>query len=412
MSPRLPDVSEDSVFSVTLSEAAARADRFISRLDEDPVTRLGRQLSHKSVISTASSFAREQEEAAYRSEIRTFLFLDHGFCGDIFAYTGRNQVLKRAINHDDNLWNDYLMGSDVHAKFSVAENLFAPHEPPCIPKPEACISPENERWWAQNGLKFPDDRQTEQRMPIMILERILPLSKPIRDNLIEVFHGPRGKDEAKAAPGNRNCVARLYLGKRRQSERPPSWFRLKNFSLHLNQAEMIGLDIKTYATEMAIALALCHWRVHVDANDVEFVLGSCPTTQNFAPLTNEQIKALAPYTDTDPDTRYDNYRKRSTHLWTIDYDKCRTMTLNESGVSQAIHAAEENDPYFPKPHAELESDQKLWEHFKSNYLSASSRVMIADAVNEEARALPIKFIEGWEVYRKGKIERRSVDDDF
>ncbi|KAF7506240.1 hypothetical protein GJ744_012132 [Endocarpon pusillum] len=86
-------------------------------------------------------------------------------------------------------------------------------------------------------------------MPMIILERILPLAKPIRDNLIEVFHGPRGKDEAKAAPGNRNCVARLYLDKRRQSERPPRWFRLKNFSLHLNQAERIGLDTKTYSVE-------------------------------------------------------------------------------------------------------------------------------------------------------------------
>ena len=84
----------------------------------------------------------------------------------------------------------------------------------------------------------------------------------------------------------------------------------------------------------------------------------------------------------------------------IDYNKCKTMTMNEAGVSQAIQAAEENDPYFPKPHAELEADQKLWEHFKSSYLSASSKILAADAAKEEARALPIKFMEGWEIYRE------------
>ncbi len=417
MASRLPGISEDSEFSVTLSEAAERAERVHEELeealrwDENPVTRLGRQLSHRSVISTASSFAQQQEEAAYQVDLQIFQFLDCGFCGDVFAYTGKNQVIKRAINNDGQLWHDYLTGLDVHTKFSISQDLFTPFESPRIPKPQCCINPKNERWWRENGAKFPEDRQTEERMPVMILERILPLTKPIRDTIIDVFHGPKGKEEAKASPGNRNCIARLLLGRRRRSDRPPAFFRLKNFSLHLDQAEKIGLDIDTYAVEMAIALAVCHWKVHVDANDVEFVLGSAPTKLNFPALATAQVAALPPYTDTDPETSYDNYKKRSTHLWMLDYDKCKKMAADEEGVRQAVKAAEDNEVYYPKPHKKRESDQKLWKHFKGSYLWASSRIMQADeATTEEMKSLPIKFVEGWEIYRREKLDARPEDD--
>jgi Zinc finger protein len=418
MTSRLPTISESSDFSVTLSEAAERAQELnrqldeVLLLDEDPVSRLGRQLSHRSVISTTLSFAQRQEQAAFQVGEQKFEFLDNGWCGDVFSYTGKNKVLKRAKRNDEQLWNDYQKTLSVRDQVSLAETqkLFTPCEPPRIPVSGPCIPPNSEEWWEENGAKFPDDCQTEHKMPVLVLERILPLTKPIREDIIDVFCAPSGRAEAKASPGNKNCIVRLYLGQRRRSQRPPAFFRLKNFSLHLDQAEKVGLDINIYATEMAIGLAICHWRVHVDANDVEFVLGSAPTIINFSALTPAQVKTLPSYTNTDPEFRYHNYRKRTAHLWMLDFDKCKDMAMNAEGVEQAVKAAENNDPYFPKPHQKRENDLKLWEHFKSSYLWASSKIIEADQVNDEVKALPATFIDGWEHYRKEKLDSRSGND--
>jgi Zinc finger protein len=356
MALRLPTISEVSDFFVTLPEAAERAEDLETRLEEaltiaeDPATRLGRQLSARSVISTSSSFALQQEEAASRADLQDFKFLDNGFCGDVFAMMGKPLVLKRARQKDDQLWRDYLTGLTVHSEHALIQDLFTPYEPPRIPMPQFCISPDNHKWWTENFAKFPKNYETKERMPILVLERILPLVKSIREDLIDIFSAPKGREEAKMSPGNRDYIARLLLGRRRRSTRYPMFFRPKNFSLHLDQAERIGLDVETYAAEMAIGLAICHWRAHVDANDVDFVLGSAPTMTNFATLSASQIQALPPYTDTHPETRYHNYRKRTTHLWILDFDKCKDMAVSEDGVKQAVKAAEDNNLYYPRPH--------------------------------------------------------------
>ncbi len=409
MAPRLPTISEASDFSVTLPEAAQRAENQEKRveealsLDEDLVTRLGRQLSTRSIISTASSLALQQRELASGPHLQNFYYLDGGFCGEVFAYMGEPLVLKRALNNDQNLWNDYLTGLKVHEQFTLAQDLFAPYEPPRIPKPQYCIATANNEWWNQNGARFPKDWENRDRMPILVLERILPLTKSVREDLIDVFSSPCGREKAKSSPGNRICLARLLLGRRRRSTRPPKYFSLKNFSLHLDQAMRISLDIENYAAEMAIALAICHWRVHTDANDVEFVLGSAPTIKNFGMLSASEVQALRPYTDTSPGSRYHKYRKRTAHLWMLDFYKSKNMAASEDGVRQAVRAAEDNELYYPRPHKKRESDQKLWECFALNYLSASSKIMAMDGADEGVRTLPTKFIKGWEVYREQKL---------
>ncbi len=117
-------------------------------------------------------------------------------------------------------------------------------------------------------------------------------------------------------------------------------------------AEDIGLDIEAYSRVMAIGLALCHWRARVDANDVEFVLGTTPT---ILP-TRAQLVAMPMNTDTSQATLYNDFAERTTHLWMLDYDKYRSISMDEEGVRQAAKAAEDNDPYFPKPHKRRVSD--------------------------------------------------------
>jgi Zinc finger protein len=79
--------------------------------------------------------------------------------------------------------------------------------------------------------------------------------------------------------------------------------------------------------------------------------------------------------------------------------------MDEDGVRQAIIAAERNEMYFSRLHKNRESDQRLWEYFKSQYLWASSKIMEVDQADDEKRALPTKFMEGWEIYRKEKVAR-------
>jgi hypothetical protein len=176
---RLPTISEASDFSLTLPEAAERAERLHEQLaeifppNEDPVSRLGRTLSHRSVVSTTPSFALQQEEAALQASLQKFEFIDNGGCGEVFIYTGKLQVIKRAKHHDQQLWKDYCTGLDVHSKFAIAQDIFQPFEPPRIPKPKCCISPDNEKWWQANGSKFPDDRQTEETNSGRLDRRVL-----------------------------------------------------------------------------------------------------------------------------------------------------------------------------------------------------------------------------------------------
>ena len=73
---------------------------------------------------------------------------------------------------------------------------------------------------------------------------------------------------------NRNCLFRIYLGRRATNRtRPASRFGLRNFPLHVNEVEELKLDTAMCARMMAQTLAILHWAAEIDANDVEFVLG-------------------------------------------------------------------------------------------------------------------------------------------
>ena len=50
--------------------------------------------------------------------------------------------------------------------------------------------------------------------------------------------------------------------------------------------EELGPDVPAFANIMAITLAVLHWETRIDAEDVEFVLGSRPlAVYNEAPLS-------------------------------------------------------------------------------------------------------------------------------
>ena len=69
---------------------------------------------------------------------------------------------------------------------------------------------------------------------------------------------------------------RPYLGDRLMPDEPrlgPN-FNLRNLGLYSNQLEDLGLDLFVLAKTMRSAVAVTHCGAGIDANDVEFVLGS------------------------------------------------------------------------------------------------------------------------------------------
>lgn len=84
----------------------------------------------------------------------------------------------------------------------------------------------------------------------------------------------------KDSDANRDCLIRVYLGRRRHGaarDRPSRFqaFSLRNFPLHIDQMERLGIsmcDMEIYARSMAGALAMMHWHSNIDGKDV----GVCP----------------------------------------------------------------------------------------------------------------------------------------
>jgi hypothetical protein len=75
-------------------------------------------------------------------------------------------------------------------------------------------------------------------------------------------------------------------------------FSLRNFCLFLDQIEDLALDPSEYAEAMADALAIMHWSAGIDANDVEFVLGSLPT-KFWGGIASSQIITQSPPLELD-----------------------------------------------------------------------------------------------------------------
>ena len=133
---------------------------------------------------------------------------------------------------------------------------------------------------------------------------------------------------------------------------------------------------------MADALAAMHWEAEIDANDVEFVLGSPRQSPQASPLLPSSAIARMRY-DTctrwrDPSALLSEYTHASEdsgpsqlELWLLDFDCCGIMTLDDEGIEKATSAFFRNDPYFPRPCSSGSRDYELWECFRLRYLVSS-----------------------------------------
>ncbi|KAL1633539.1 Class II abasic (AP) endonuclease [Diplodia intermedia] len=350
---------------------------------------LGRLLSTRSMISTSSSFAEQQHTAVDGQA--TYRLIGWGACGVIYAQDGSSLVLKLAKTDDQQLWTDYLMNTRAWEALAripeVSEEIH-------IPQPSFYVPKSEQGWWKRNQDMFPTaDSPVHLPTAVLCSERILPLPSEIRNKLIEKFCAPRNRSKALQSPGNKDCLVRTYLGSR-QGKTGGLFFSLRNFKLHLNQ--MLELEMPTFplAEYMAGALATMHWEARIDARDVEFVLGSAPTYPLIKPLTTAELRETEPDTYTEMKVcRKANFRQRTVHLWMLDFNQCRTISMDEFGVHLAVEAYIINDPYYPRPPKNDGNDQDLalWNVFATRYLRISDRIL---RETPELRALPRKFIHG------------------
>ncbi|KAL8895883.1 MAG: hypothetical protein Q9207_007964 [Kuettlingeria erythrocarpa] len=101
--------------------------------------------------------------------------------------------------------------------------------------------------------------------------------------------GKEAKEEAKCDEENEDCLVRVYLGER-EADTHVSYngneSTLRNFPVRLDRWEnAVGKDgVRVLARQMAVGLAVLHWRAKVDGVDVEFVLGGPSRTTEQRPV--------------------------------------------------------------------------------------------------------------------------------
>ena len=213
----------------------------------------------------------------------------------------------------------------------------------------------------------------------LISENIPPLSSASRHGLVDRYCPLNLQRAARANPANKDCLARVYLGRRCPTGAPlPPNFTLRNFNLCLDLMLDLNLPVISYAAAMGDALAIIHWAANVDAYDVEFVLGSEPDkySQEVSSALNMSatgLAALNPHTSLESMLTAKSDR-RTRRMWVLDFNLCSVWEdkvgweAPEGLIAPLVTAFFENDPYFPLPLAEHGVDRRLWKTFSSEYL--------------------------------------------
>ncbi|CRK41391.1 hypothetical protein BN1723_005111, partial [Verticillium longisporum] len=232
----------------------------------------------------------------------------------------------------------------------------------------------------------------------LLSERIPPIPESARRLLVEKYCPEPIRESILADPKNEDCIIRAYLGRRRFRRRAASRFAafsLRNYPLHADQIEDLGLDLPAYAAAMAQALAFMHWRARVDANDVEFVL---------APA-----RGLGEGATFAPGGKLFDQGSLGSHvLWVLDFDCCRKLSMDEEGVAHAVVKFYRNDPFYPRPGTGLEADERHWESFREAYLETGDLLLTEE--DERVQKLPLLYVD--EVVRRvGEFKKKDKNTE-
>ncbi|CAG8930199.1 unnamed protein product [Penicillium salamii] len=111
-----------------------------------------------------------------------------------------------------------------------------------------------------------------------------PLSKIARDVLIDRYCPAASRTVVSANPASRDCLVRLYLGRRRFTDVAAPNLTLRNFNLHVDSIIELDFLIEGLASSNGEALAVLHWCANTDGYDLEFVLALRLSPFRLSPL--------------------------------------------------------------------------------------------------------------------------------
>lgn len=340
--------------------------------------------------------------------------IGYGSCGSVWAdpTTSNNDkcysriVLKRADGLPDrSIENEARVHKHILSRSKNAQDVFEGAFSFSIPQHIEFLLPETPIW---NDI-LPRLPAGSSACQALISERIPPMPHEVRRLLVERFwNGPIDKrDTILNDKRNENCLIRPYLGRRRTTAQPGEpetalasgeprrrtlqLISLRNYPLHIDQVDALGLPAHEYAGAMADALAFLLWDVQIDACDVEFVLAQ-PRALGFLEHTDcAEGEGLQSQDRSGRESRTFSSKVLGPHaLWILDFDCCQTLPMTIEGIERAAECFWRNDPFYPNPDAKCERDMEVWEAFRDRFLSTSARIL---ALRDEAiRKLPGQFI--------------------
>ncbi|KJY00575.1 hypothetical protein TI39_contig323g00044 [Zymoseptoria brevis] len=359
-----------------------------------PEQMLSRMLSTKSYISTNSSQAAREQDAQDVG-VSTARHVGEGQCGIVYALQGTDFVLKiPKQGKADELFEDVKMHKTIEEAFESLRFRVRPDIN--IPRFGEWIHPSNQQFWKGHLSSFPPGTKETYGL---LSARIFPLPEPVRTAIFKAFApATMTKSSTQMAAlltesKNKDCLVRMYLG-RRAERKPSDSFKLRNFELLVNEAEWLRLDTSAFADTLGRTLAALHWQAGVDANDVEFVLGSSPmimpaaTASDYSERTKDDARFVSQGLD---------FTKRSVRLWLLDFNRCQKFPRSDAGLKLIIDGFLWNDPYYPRPGSKNEKDQALWRTFKSAYLEESAELL---KVVQGEESMADAFIKGVEADRR------------
>ena len=265
-----------------------------------------------------------------------FRRIGKGFCGSVWALEiadpsdpDYHRAIKRGDGGPDrSISNDFKMHRLILDTCTM---------PALVPRCYQLVDETDTDWWAARAYRFPSDYKP---CTSVVSEHIPPFSQRIREQLLDAFCPEQPiscscpkqtidcpcpktlKEFVKTNPADEDCLVRPYLGRRRRhappksdsEERPTRFqrFSLRNYPLHIDQIETLGLDALAYAKTMASTLATMHWSAQVDANDVEFVLAPARAGHSGDMFESQGLGAHA--------------------MWILDFDCCRSISMDAAGV--------------------------------------------------------------------------------
>ncbi|KAK4969606.1 hypothetical protein LTR42_008878 [Elasticomyces elasticus] len=343
-----------------------------------------------------------------------YVHIGAGTCGTVFTLPGSKDALKVAL---DDAWAVTLQRergilAQINREFPSDIDLRVPLLRGYINK--------HDSWWNRHHTWLPPGL----RQDVLQMERIMPLPEAVL------------KDTARQFPANRECLARVYIGRRRAPRsRPSKMFNMRNYGLCLDQMEELSINPELMVVTVAKATAFMHWRLKSDARDIEFVLG-CSRVREWDgisdveladrnPTLSEEAIGLKPTESSAPartssasrgdtpapfsDQAAREFQDPTIALWMLDFNQVRVIEDPMLRVEQAVEAFLINDPYYPKPLPDNPADEALWTIFRDAYLETSNMMLQLEEdqtnMNPSWKKCPELFIDRLIEGRRKRLEK-------